>query len=432
MYKFLSYRFEKSYLIAAIIPLSSSLIICRAFTPLAFFYFGAIFVLALHSIIILIYGQLNFNLKKSINLVGLGFLLFGIWAAITSIWSPFPQLTLLRAIYFTFISLSSLLAGYLWAIDKKNTAVSFLLPANLIIITTSLYSLILSIPEDAWTGGHGLGFKGYATHQNTLSSAIIITLPAILLPIIKASAKLNFSFDLKNFFCYKVLGFIALLVINIYFLISSVSRAAVLSLIFMIILFFIIKLSWKGKVVFIILFLLISIVTYNLSLPVRDFVMKTESHIGDRRIENLSETIVATKAGGFLGLGYGISLNPTSDKVKGYYLQDKKLFVREKMISVLALVEETGIIGLFLFLSPVFLVIIKLFRAVRDLQKNYGRFSELERLIDIIFLISVIIALCFHAQLEAWWVGIGSIQLPLFYMICGNALGSVSDLNSFQ
>lgn len=162
---------------------------------------------------------------------------------------------------------------------------------------------------------------------------------------------------------------------------------------------------------------------YNNSSAVREFVMKTETHIGDRRIENLKETVIATKAGGLWGLGYGISINPISDKVKGYYLFEKKLFVREKMISVLALIEETGVVGLFFFISPILLIFVKLLKMVQHIPKSKTSSSESEKRTDIIFLLSVIAALCFHAQFEAWWVGIGSIQLPIFFMICGNALG---------
>ncbi len=31
--------------------------------------------------------------------------------------------------------------------------------------------------------------------------------------------------------------------------------------------------------------------------------------------------------------------------------------------------------------------------------------------------IAVLVALSFHAQIEAWWVGVGSVQLPILYMV---------------
>ena len=45
--------------------------------------------------------------------------------------------------------------------------------------------------------------------------------------------------------------------------------------------------------------------------------------------------------------------------------------------------------------------------AVRNLTTNYS------------LLTATIAALLLHAQFEAWWVGVGSVQLPIFFIYFG-------------
>lgn len=119
-----------------------------------------------------------------------------------------------------------------------------------------------------------------------------------------------------------------------------------------------ILLSFKKKTALTLMLLIISAsaISFYSSQTVREFVFKTESTIGDRRIVNIRETIEASKNGGLFGIGYGISQQPSNDRVIGHYEYGGKLFVREKMISALALVEEVGIVGLGLFLLPIVFV----------------------------------------------------------------------------
>lgn len=39
-------------------------------------------------------------------------------------------------------------------------------------------------------------------------------------------------------------------------------------------------------------------------------------------------------------------------------------------------------------------------------------------------MIAVLVGFCFHAQVEAWWIGVGSIEQPIFFMLLGQGLGS--------
>jgi len=438
------------------LPLTAALIICRAFPVLSFFYYAVPLLLFL-TLAVNLYPHSAFanaaadrlNLSaadKHLRTVLFLIATFGIWAAVTSAWSSFPLVTLSRAAYFFLITIPPVLLGYLWSKNERNELFAFLLPANFIIVMVSLYSLITSAPANAWTGGHGLGFMGYAGHQNTLAAAIVFTVPSVLFPLLKEiterlknkdksiiiKTRLTFSiFLIPPVLWLRRAGFILIFILNLYLLILSVSRAGVITLIIMLLVF--ILLSFNKKTTLLLIFLIISAfaISFVSSQTVREFVFKTEETIGDRRIVNIRETIEAAKNGGFFGLGYGISQPPSNDRVIGHYENNGKLFVREKMIGTLALVEEVGVIGLAFFLAVigyVFLLLLKTFKTVTlSLSKGIQSFNHAHKL-----LLSVIVAFCSHAQFEAWWVGVGSVQLPLFFMVIGLGFGRMALVGNRQ
>ena len=38
-------------------------------------------------------------------------------------------------------------------------------------------------------------------------------------------------------------------------------------------------------------------------------------------------------------------------------------------------------------------------------------------------MVCVLVGMCVHAQFEGWWLGIGSVQFPLFMGVAGVAIG---------
>ena len=428
--------------IAFIVPLTAALIICRAFPVLSFFYYAVPFILLftfilylsfLIIIFILIPNLHHFALDKRLKTLLLLILAFAIWAAVTSVWSSFPEVSISRSAYFLLMAIVPVLLGYLWSKSKSNDLFGFLLPANIIVIAVSLYSLIISLPSDAWTGGHGLGFKGYAAHQNTLASAIVFTIPAVLFPLLNELIMRFKNKDGSDRLPLASLSFYLLLfLLNLYFLLASVSRAGVLTLAIMILAFILLNFNLKLNILFLLILFSASVVLYYLSPSVKRFIFKTEETIGDRRSPNLIETIEAAKDGGLFGLGYGISREPHNKKVIGRLEHDGKVFIREKMISILALIEEVGVIGLGLFaaiIGYVFWGLVKVFKIknspegvprtkLKILRKeSFGQ--NLRSELETAFMIAVFAAFTFHAQIEAWWVGVGSIEMPLFFLVLG-------------
>ena len=249
----------------------------------------------------------------------------------------------MRAAYFMLVSISPVLLGYYWINNKKNDSFAFLLPANILVVMVSSYSLITGTPANAWTGGHGLGFMGYAGHQNLLAAAIVFTIPSVLFPLASNLSRFTSHVSRLTSHISHLTFYLSLFILNLYLLILSVSRGGLLTLIIMILVFILFSFKTKTALIFLLLIISAFAILFYSSHTAREFVFKTEKTIGDRRIVNIQETIEAAKNGGLFGFGYGISQPPGNTSVIGHYENNGKLFVREKMIGVLALIEEVGL-----------------------------------------------------------------------------------------
>jgi O-antigen ligase len=405
-------KLKEPALLKLIISLSAVAIISRTFHILSPVYY----LLPVLFVIIFFAGyNLVISDKNLFTLVTL-FFVFGFWCGLSAFWSSYPIVTLTRTVSFIFISWGAVLSGYIW-IKLNPDSFSFLLPANIIIITLSLFSLITGIPPDSWTAGHGKGFLGFAAHQNTLASAIIFTLPGLIRERFDVKKKLN-------------LIFLVLISINLFILLLTYSRASILALIIGVISFLILSKKWRIMLYSLgVLAVAVFIINITPSLKQKsvDLIKKDFPEFYSSRLWMWEPSYKAALNGGLTGLGYGISDPDILLPGTGSHYEGNR-YVREKGNSVLALIEETGIIGLLLFILPVGYAVKshKLFRKSREKSKN-----DFKILFPAI-IISIVVALTIHTQFEAWWVGVGSIQLPLFFFYLGCAGRIKTDIQVSQ
>lgn len=247
---------------------------------------------------------------------------------------------------------------------------------------------------------------GFAGHQNTLASAILFTLPGVIALRMTLSEK-NKENSKKYYFT--IMSILLLFTFNLLLLLLTYSRASMLSLIIGILTFLIIT---KSKKILAVVFSLscIILVLYFTIQPINNtfnkWVNKDGGNILDRRIILWEPSFEAAKLGGVLGLGYGVSAPEIkTPALTGSHYEDGR-YIREKGNSILAVIEETGFVGLILFLLPVIYISLKSFRI------KYLKFTD-----NHAILISALVSLLIHAQFEAWWVGPGSIQFPIFLII---------------
>ncbi|MHB1688319.1 MAG: hypothetical protein ACYCVH_13220 [Ignavibacteriaceae bacterium] len=124
-----------------------------------------------------------------------------------------------------------------------------------------------------------------------------------------------------------------------------------------------------------------------------------------------------------IGLGYGISdPNIILTGTGSHY--ENGIYIREKGNSILALIEETGLIGLTLFLFPIIYILSRWLLNQNNskfLQDSEFRIQNFFNIQHSKLILPFLLAFIFHAQFEAWWVGVGSEMLPLFFVCLGLA-----------
>jgi O-antigen ligase len=346
------------------------------------------------------------------------FLLPGLWFLLTLLWSSYPEISALRALYFILISTGCISAGILWIRYSNKNIFDFLLPANLIVVLICVFSILTNIPSDSWTAGHGKGFIGFFGHQNLLASVLLFTLPVVFGVKIKAQSKK-----------LKVFIFI-LLTLNFILLILTYSRSAIVAMIFGLIVFLILNKNWKVlSYGFIVAVILTSIIYFTPSLNnFADKILKKDfPEVYSSRLWMWEPSYNAAFEGGFFGLGYGISHPEIRSGEYSDRFEDGRL-IREKGNSSLALIEESGVIGLVLFLIPVFYILLRVIIGKDSLLTT--QYSILNT--NYSLLTAALAAFILHAQFEAWWIGVGSVQLPLFLLYIGLTihLASVNEIKA--
>jgi O-antigen ligase len=126
----------------------------------------------------------------------------------------------------------------------------------------------------------------------------------------------------------------------------------------------------------------------------------------------LRQSYKAAVEGGLLGLGYGVSFG--AGKFAGGLTAVG--YGREKGNTQLAIVEETGLVGLFLYALLVF----SLFTNVLTAYRRVGHKSE-KALMAV--LLGALTGSMVQSFFEAWWVAPGSPESAYFWALAGVSLG---------
>jgi hypothetical protein len=389
------------------------------------------------------------------------FLLPGIWFLSTSLWSSYPEVSAARALYFILISTGCISAGVLWIRYSGKDILDFLLPANILIVLLCLFSIITNIPADSWTAGHGKGFIGFFGHQNLLASVLLFTLPVVFNRVVilaksrirnvessdsrrtsfagmtlKSDSSFRRSPESESTFNYLLLNAYTLLfTANLLLIILTYSRSAILSFIFGGILFLLLNKNWKIISYSFITAAVLAMIIYltpSLNQFADKIIKKDFPEVYSSRMWMWEPSYKAALEGGLIGLGYGISHPEIRSGEYSDHFENGRL-IREKGNSTLALIEETGLIGLMLFLIPIFIIVI--LSVTKDLSKKrfFSRLGGIRMTTDHSqlptclpvgkathnLLTAALAAFILHSQFEAWWIGVGSVQLPLFFIYLG-------------
>jgi len=377
-----------------------------AFVGLQVKYVGLVFTPTTRWIfLLLLLGHLVIRRRFLMGLnsaFGVSLLAYCIWCMLTSIWSEVPELSVAKSTAFVLVSLTFVSAGYFW-IEKRDklNAIRYLVP----VATLALFAGIMG--NNGATIGANLKIYGGLTHPNALGAMIVMSLPVLLWIAYKERKK-----PLARWI------WIALVAVALAVLMRTGSRASTLGAAMVLILFL---MSLKIRVTAFYSLLIMGALLIAASVDAElihatyhDYLLKGQTEkkgilfsrerVWDKSYENAI-------AGGWFGAGYGVTIGDTV--FEGGLTAET--YGREKGNTELAIVEETGMVGLMLY-------VILLLTLFTPLISAYIGEKDRDAKVVLGLITGGLCGITVTSLFEAWWVAPGSPESVFFWGLVGVGL----------
>lgn len=393
-------RIRKSFLSGGWLPLG-----VLAFSGAGVSYVNTVFnsttrwlFLALLATVLLVGGRLFQPLKTRF---GLWLACYFVWCVMTGIWSIVPQLSFMKAFATIAVVLTFVAAGRYWSLGwTQNPPLSFLAPVAITaaasIFTGKDYSNVL--------------YQGLTGNPNYLGIIAAAGIPFVAYLIFHAFRH-KASLPVRWFS-------IGLGVVIVLLLARSGSRSALLCamcvVLSAILTFRLSKLLTAG-IIGIALAATIGLVAPEIQDRLYErYVVKYsyDDDVFSSRRQVWAESWEGAREAGLFGLGYGASYGQTHFAGGLTAIS----YGREKGNTQLAVVEETGLVGLgfyLLLVTSILSSIIGAFRKIKDIEKRF----------ELSLVNGLIVGLIAQSCFEAWWTAPGSVESALFWSSVGVASG---------
>jgi len=328
------------------------------------------------------------------------------WSLLTYLWSLQPPLTFMKASAFALVVVALVTSGYRWVrTNSPRDALSFLMP---LMIVALLAAVLGRTQASSTVQSQGMDlYRGLTGNSNMLGSLMFMITPLLLwkLHLSRGRAKALWA---------------APLALTLAMLALSVARSSILATLLMIGAYGLsLPMARRASIAF---FGILGLVTVLLMMPgtlehvetryVRKNMSVQNSHVLFSRETPWQVSMEMAKQGGILGAGYGVSID--GGKFEGGLTSFG--YGREKGNTQLAIMEETGVIGLLMYGLIVAALATRLWRAYSAARDRQSRV-----LLGIVF--GAILGELVAGIFEAWWVAPGSPESIWFWALVGAALG---------
>jgi len=330
-----------------------------------------------------------------------------LWGLLTYFWSLQPLLTIMKAAAFVLVVMALTSAGYLWfRVNGIRSALAFLFP---LMLAALLAGVLGRTDESSYAAGPGMDlYRGMTGNSNMFGSLMFMISPLIIW---------NLHCSLRRPFARWIWG--AILTLVFVMLLLSVSRSSITGFLVMLGAYGLaLSLARRASIL---LFGALAIVTGLVMWPgtlqgiesrfVRKNLKVQNSAVAYSRLEPWAVSWEMAKQGGWWGAGYGVSIGAGSF---GGGLTSVG-YGREKGNTQLAIVEETGIVGLVLHVLVSGSAVRRVWRAFR--MSSDPHFRTLAAIVTGALLGQLVIGL-----FEAWWVAPGAPESVWFWSIIGVAI----------
>lgn len=335
------------------------------------------------------------------------------WILATSLWSVMPLLSQLKGMAFFLVVIAGVGSGYMWVQQHSpEKALEYLAPLVLMVFIAALFGRdMIKNTEEAY----GLTmFQGLTGNSNMFGSLVAMAFPYSI-----------WKYSVTNSRLWLLASFVLVALV-----LMSNSRAAIVIAFLSGIPFLIASNANKKLPLWLLSVFIIPLVLLALPSDIVDslksqYIYKQayqedvggsfdKSDVFFTRDEAWDRSYESAMKGGIAGAGYGVSIGD------GYFAFSLSAvgYGREKGSSQMGILEETGIIGLMLYL----LVIGALFyngysgwRRCRDLR--------IRSLIVLVF--GVLAGFIFQSVFEGWYGAPGAPESMYFWMMTGVGIGLV-------
>jgi O-antigen ligase len=338
------------------------------------------------------------------SLFGVALLVYCAWCMCTSSWSEVPDLSLTKAWAFSLIAVAFVSAGQEWIHERgRQKALIYLVPVTVV----ALFCASTGTSRDIGVENMEL-YEGLTSNPNMLGSLIVMALPLLLWCAYKYRETPQ-----------AVWLWLLLLAVALVLLVRTHSRASMMSA-GMLGLGFCLSLKLSRTSFFFVFIGASLLVAAALSTAIVDttyqrYVLKggsAEAGVLYTRQDIWADSYKQAEAGGWYGGGYGVTIGDTV--FQGGFTAVG--YGREKGNAQLAIVEETGVVGLALYAILLVTLFARLVSAHRH-EKN----RDVKVTLGIIT--GALAGLTLMSVFEAWWVAPGSAESAYFWSLAGVGLG---------
>jgi hypothetical protein len=342
-------------------------------------------------------------------------IIYASWCMMSTLWSEVPILSFAKAIVFFWISLVFLVAGYAWARyhsgrDRLNVLWLF-----------SLVTLVATqggVAEEMNTGASY--YTGMTGNPNLLGFILFISSTWFIWQAFSAHREGR----RKRF-----LLFVCLYLFDLYFLVLCHSRASLIAFAIILMGF----LMGTGKfwrwLPYLVVTLFIGYLAYSYIPSVNSVLDEYASKANPEYLESIglsgediwySRELIwevsyeLAKQGGLVGGGYGVTIGEAFTAAIGPSVSSGQ-YGREQGNTQLAIMEQTGIIGLGLYLFLMLSIFLTWLGGMRKASQRSDK-------VALGLLGGALAGLLFQSILEAWWVAPGSPESATFWTLLGTML----------
>jgi O-antigen ligase len=334
---------------------------------------------------------------------GLVLLIYCIWCLLTSAWSIVPELSIAKSAAMILVALSFVSAGYWWSFDRGSlNAMNYLI----LVTAMGLFAGVNGGASEFAGDSRRLLLYGGLAGPNMLGSLAAMSIPLLLWNAYRHRTKLKIIW-------------IALLVIDIAVLMRTHARASILYAGVIGIGFCLsLKLRRTGFVLVLMAAVLLVAASTDsafLDSTYSDYVLKgatEETGVMFSREQVWLRSYENAEQGGWFGVGYGATVGDTEFEGGLSALA----YGREKGNSQLAIVEETGLVGLGLY----GILLITLFA---PLISAHLRERSRDGKVILGLITGALAGLIIQSVFEAWWVAPGSPESVYFWSLAAVGLG---------